>query len=106
MTTPDSDAAAAAEQRFQDATDALHNASTNGNGGSAHSGAHVADHVSIEIDEAKQHAESAIDTALQSAVTAVKGARTTYQQNPKKVLATVSAVAIGILVLVTLLRRR
>lgn len=102
MTTSDSDAAAAAKQRFQDAADALHNASTNGNNGSAHP---TADHVSIEIDEAKQHAASAIDTTLQSTVTAVKRARSTYQQNPKKVLATLGAIAIGLLALVTLLRR-
>lgn len=105
MTTSDNDAAAAAKDRFEDATDALQHASTNGSDGTARSRSHVADHVSVEIDEAKQQAESAIDTTLQSAVNAVEGARATYQRDPKKALITAGAVAIGLVALVTLLRR-
>jgi len=105
VTTSDKDAAAEAKDRFENALDALQNTPTNSNDDRTHSDNHVADHVSVEIDEAKQHAVSAIDTTLQTAVTAAKGVRTTYRRNPKKTLAMVGAVAVGFLALVTLLRR-
>lgn len=105
MTTSDKDAAADAKEHITNATDALRNAPAQEGDGSAHSVGRLADQVSVEIDEAKEHAVSAVDTTLQSASTAVKRAHATYQRDPKKTLAVAGAVAVGLLALVTLLRR-
>lgn len=106
MTTSDNDAAATAKRRFDDAIDALQGASSEGDGDSRHSASYLADDISLEFDEAKEHAVSAIDTTLQSVSAAATRARTTYRRNPKSTLVITGAVAVGLLVVVTLLRRR
>lgn len=105
MTTPDNDDTATAKERFQNATDALRHAPTAADNDGVHSVGHLADQASVEVDHAKQHAVSAIDAALQSATDATKKARSTYRRNPRKTLAAIGAVAVGIVALVTLLRR-
>ncbi|MDU0328472.1 hypothetical protein RWH43_17065 [Microbacterium sp. KSW2-21] len=101
MTTSDRDAENTAKERVEDATHALHDAAPGGK--TASSG--VVDHASVEFDEVKQHAESAIDTTFEAVSSAAGRARETVRRNPKKVLFVTVVVSLSILGLVAVLRR-
>lgn len=105
MTISNEDAAAEAKEHIASATDALHNASTHEISDGTHPISQMADHASVELDVAKAHAVSAIDTLLQSTLTALKNVRSAYQRNPRMTLTVTGGIVVGLFALVTLLRR-